>query len=211
MSNPYRESPRRRMPPRGKREEPLVLPVGASVAPMCVKCGAKKHLAFRAESLRHTSSDQWAVAILTALVGFAYRQWHTVKLSVPLCGDCESAWDHAKSVERRTTFGIAGVLLLSIVCEIACAGQGKGVLLFFLGVMLATILAWLPIAMVVQRTFVRPRTVWVVSVDANAITLGGVCRKARRATKSTRDEKETAGDDGDIPVAIESPPRTTTP
>jgi hypothetical protein len=173
--SPYRSSAAPPKKKRGKEGAPLVLPVGAGLLAVCTKCGTRKNLSWRSEALRYTDREQRLIAILTALVGVAFRQWHVVRLAVPVCGDCDARWDHAAAVRRRMIGGlvllVAGPMLAGLLIP--------SIPLALFGV--AMLLLAFPIAFVFQRVYVRPHHLWIAALSRDHVAVGGVCRKALRA------------------------------
>jgi hypothetical protein len=168
----------------------LVVPKGISFPEVCLKCGQKRDLHLKQHRFGFARQPTMGKRVLWgALLGpiggavATAQATEYASFALPLCARCESRWTDAKIATIVAVLPLIGtaIWLFALMTNRAPGDEVLAPALVFL----ATIV----LAVVVQRTFVPPRTIRCLGIDGRYVKLAGVSEAARAALLGDRPAK----------------------
>jgi hypothetical protein len=162
------------------RGDDLVIPRGASLPKVCLKCGARKKLATRDELFIRAPAALPLLLLLSPLtyavgvVLFCSR----ARATVSLCPPCDAAWRDARTA--RNLLSMVGIVM-TVAIAVAVFND-----MVPLGVVLTLVSAGATVWTL--RRFVLARTLDVVAIDARELALRGVHSAAAQICIETAGE-----------------------
>lgn len=155
----------------------LVVSLGARLAPVCVKCGARDGIAVRSETMTWVRPWMWALlatgALGVVIISLAQRP---AVVNLPLCTACDARWRRVARTRTLVTFAVLPITIVAPFVLIALPWAVAG------PITLALFVAWAgAYAAVHLSPQMKDATVWPARIDRGSTHLRGVHPDARRA------------------------------
>lgn len=162
----------------------LIVPKGAMLPQLCVKCARREGLMVRNESF--SWAPPWLFvffmfgaigAIIGAVVYASTRK--TGSLALPMCPACNTTWDKGR---RNIILMAVGIPILTIALSIVAGAVDEDLIGFPI---LLGMLGWLIAPLVYHFAVHRKRSVWSKRVDDTSIHVVGFHPEAAHAACSS--------------------------